>query len=68
VSDATGTRLLPVIRRNSMLYIHTCGATEFMTVDERVEVGGGCDACESGSSDYLDWRPVFSPGGHGGTR
>jgi hypothetical protein len=41
------------------LYIHTCGNLEWITDSERTEIGGGCDACESGSDDPNDWSPLY---------
>jgi hypothetical protein len=41
------------------LYIHECGHTEWITDSERAAVGGGCDACESGSPRQTDWSPLY---------
>lgn len=43
----------------SRLYIHVCGHAEWIGDRERDELGGGCDACESGSDNPLDWSPLY---------
>lgn len=47
------------------LWVHACHfAVEAMTDEyRRTEALGGCDACESGSDDPTDWRPLYVPAG-----
>jgi hypothetical protein len=40
-------------------YQHECGHMETFTPEQLAEVKGGCDACESGSDDPTDWKPVY---------
>jgi hypothetical protein len=62
----TAPALPTMYRRAQMgvypLWMHSCGAVEAMTDDyRRNEVQGGCDACESGSDNPDDWRPLYLP-------
>jgi hypothetical protein len=45
------------------LYQHTCGAVRPMSLQERAEVGGKCEACESDSPNRDDWRLLFREAG-----
>ena len=45
------------------LYQHTCGAVRPMSLQERVEVGGTCEACESDSPNRDDWRLLYREAG-----
>lgn len=46
----------PAMVAGMPLYLHTCGMTEqHATPPDH----GGCDACESGSDDPGDWRPLY---------
>ena len=45
-------------------YQHACGYIEAFALSDLDEMArggtaGGCDACESGSDDATDWRPVW---------
>lgn len=47
--------------RGEPLWRHACGQVESFPEAQKEEIGGGCDACESGSDDPEDWQPVYIP-------
>jgi hypothetical protein len=50
----------PAIQGRWPWYIHECGHAEcFGEAPDH----GGCDACESGSLNPADWRPLYTLGG-----
>jgi len=54
----------PVLIGDCKLYMHVCGHVEWLSDSQRAEMvetgaGGGCDACESGSVDPLDWSLLY---------
>lgn len=56
---ATAPTHTPLIRGRGIAHVHTCGAVEYLFPEDRAELLGSCDSCESGSVDPLDWQPVF---------
>jgi hypothetical protein len=53
-----------VVIGDSKLYMHTCGHLEWLSDAQRAEMmetacAGGCDACESGSDNPLDWSQLY---------
>lgn len=50
-----------LMNRGVPLWRHSCGNTEAFTDAQLAEMAGGCDACESGSPNPADWRPLYVP-------
>lgn len=45
--------------RGLPLWRHSCGNVEAGDEGRLAAIGGGCDACESGSPDASEWQPLY---------